>query len=118
MQIQTLGDLFAHPSFQTLFLTILIVFANIIIGVSMLPQDRRKRWYQLHRYVYVASIAMLGLFLYVNHQLGNNDGFIYFVAAYFLTAIPLSRKMNVTLHAVIASVGLVLLIGMAALSVL
>ncbi|MCF8720714.1 hypothetical protein [Nitrospina gracilis] len=118
MQIQTLGDLFAHPSFQTLFLAILIVFANIIIGVSMLPEDRRKRWYRLHRYVYVAAVAMLGLFLYVNHQLQGNDGFVYFVAAYFLTAIPFSRKMNVTLHAVISSVGLVLLIGMAALSVL
>ncbi|CAI2718409.1 hypothetical protein [Nitrospina watsonii] len=118
MQIQTLGDLFAHPGFQTLFLTILIVFANVIIGVSMLPEDRRKRWYRLHRYIYVATVASLGLFLYINHQLQGNDAFVYFVAAYFLTAIPFSRRMNVTLHAVIASVGLVLLIGMATLSVL
>ena len=118
MQIRTLGDLFTHPSFQTLFLAILIVFANIIIGVSMLPGDRRKRWYRLHRYVYVAAVAALGLFLYVNHQLLGNDLFTYIVAGYFLTLVPLSRKMNVTLHAVIASVGLVLLIGVATLSVL
>lgn len=118
MQIQTLGDLFTHPSFQTLFLTILIVFANIVIGVSMLPGDRRKRWYRLHRYVYIASIAALGLFLYINGQLLGNDLFTYIVAAYFLILVPLSRRMNVTLHAIIASVGLVLLIGVATLSVL
>jgi hypothetical protein len=37
---------------------------------------------------------------------------------FFLIVIPLSRKWNVTAHAIIASIGLVLLVGVATFSIL
>jgi hypothetical protein len=58
------------------------------------------------------------VFLVVTHRLLGNSLFNYIVMAYFLIVIPLSRKWNVTAHAIIASVGLVLLVGIAAFSIL
>ena len=42
----------------------------------------------------------------------------YVVLFYFLAVIPLSRRMDVTLHAILASVGLVLLTLVATLNLL
>jgi hypothetical protein len=42
----------------------------------------------------------------------------YAVLAYFLFVVPVARRINVTLHAVLASVGLVLLVGIATFCVL
>jgi len=118
MQATSLGEIFSHPSFLTILASILIVIANIMIGVSMLPKDIRQKRYKLHRAVYGAVLVSLGVFLAVTHQLLGNSLFNYFVMAYFLIIIPLSRKWNVTAHAIIASVGLVLLVGVAAFSIL
>ena len=118
MQATSLSEVFSHPSFLTILATILIVIANIMIGVSMLPKDKRKTRYQIHRVVYGAVLISLGVFLAVTHRLLGNSLFNYFVMAYFLTVIPLSRRWNVTAHAIIASVGLVLLVGIAAFSIL
>ena len=118
MQATSLSEIFSHPSFLTILATILIVIANIMIGVSMLPKDIRQKRYKLHRIVYGAVIISFGVFLFVTHQSLGNSIFNYFVLGYFLTVIPLSRKWNVTAHAIIASVGLVLLVGVAAFSIL
>ena len=118
MQATSLGEIFSHPSFLTILAAILIVIANIMIGVSMLPKDIRQKRYKLHRTVYGAVLISLGIFLVVTHRLLGNSLFNYFVMAYFLTVIPLSRKWNVTAHAIISSVGLVLLVGVAAFSIL
>ncbi len=116
MQATSLGEIFSHPSFLTLLATILMVIANIIIGVSILPKDVRQKRYKLHRLVYWMVLASFGGFLAVTHRLIGNTLFNYAVLLYFLTVIPLSRKWNVTAHAIIASLGLVLLVGIAAFS--
>jgi len=104
-----LEGLFTYPSFVCIFLAILITIANVIIGVSILPQDKRKKGYRLHRYVYGSVLAMLVLFLLSNHFLSRNRLWDFAIFAYFLLVIPYSRKVNVTLHAIISSVGLILL---------
>ena len=118
MQATSLSEVFSHPSFLTILATILIVIANIMIGVSMLPKDKRQKRYKIHRIVYGAVIVCFAVFLIVTHRLLGNSLFNYFVMAYFLTIIPLSRKWNVTAHAIVSSVGLVLLVGIAAFSIL
>jgi hypothetical protein len=118
MQATSLGDIFSHPSFLTILVTILVVIANIMIGVSMLPKDIRKKRYKLHRNVYGVTLVSLGAFLIVTHRLMGNSLFNYLVLVYFLTVIPVSRKWNVTAHAIVSSVGLVLLVGIAAFSIL
>ena len=118
MQPTTLGDIFTHPSFITILTTILLVVANIMIGVSMLPADTRRKRYPMHRYVYVAILASFGLFIWVTQRTLENSVFNYLVFVYFLTVVPLSRRLNVTFHAILASIGLVLLIGVATFTVL
>ena len=118
MQATSLSDIFSHPSFLTILATILIVIANIMIGVSMLPRDVRQKRYKLHRIVYGAVLISFGAFLIITHRLLGNSLFNYFVMGYFLIIIPLSRKWNVTAHAIIASIGLVLLVGVATFSIL
>jgi len=118
MQATSLGEIFSHPSFLTILATILIVIANIMIGVSMLPKDKRQKRYKLHRIVYGATIIFFAVFLFVTHRLLSNSLFNYFVMAYFLIVIPLSRKWNVTAHAIVSSIGLVLLVGVATFSVI
>ena len=118
MQATSLGDVFSHPSFLSILATILIVIANIMIGVSMLPKDARKKRYTLHRVLFGATLVSLGAFLFITHRLMGNSPFNYVVLIYFLTAIPLSRKWNVTLHAILSSIGLVLLVGIGAFSIL
>jgi hypothetical protein len=118
MQATSLSDIFSHPSFLTILATILIVIANIMIGVSMLPKDIRQKRYKLHRNVYGMSLISFAVFLAVTHSLLGNSLFNYFVMGFFLIVIPLSRKWNVTAHAIIASIGLVLLVGVATFSIL
>ena len=118
MQATSLSQVFSHPSFLTILVTILIVIANIMIGVSMLPRDIRQKRYTLHRIVYGAALVSFGAFLVVTHRLLGNSIFNYCVLAYFFTVIPLSRRWNVTAHAIVSSIGLVLLVGVAAFSIL
>lgn len=109
VQAGTLGALFSDPAFLCVFIALLLTVANVVIGVSILPKDRRKKGYRLHRYAYYAVLTPLCGYLIANHFLHENSGFDYVLGGYFVTVVPWSRKINVTLHAVIASVGLVLL---------
>ena len=109
MQVNTLEDLFSHPGFICIFLVILITIGNIMVGVSILPMDERKKRYRLHRYTYWAVVAVFCLFMWLQYNGSGNSPYSIFVFVYFLTVIPWSRKINVTGHAILASIGLVLL---------
>lgn len=109
MHATTLSQLFLNPAFILLCLTILIAVVNVMIGVSILPKDKRKRGYKLHGWVFWGVIAFYSLFLIVNHSGSGNSLFNYLVLFYLLIAVQASRRINVTLHAIIASVGLVML---------
>ncbi|KMP12482.1 hypothetical protein UR09_01085 [Candidatus Nitromaritima sp. SCGC AAA799-A02] len=118
MQAETLEGLFSHPGFISIFITILATVANILIGVSILPQDKRKRGHRLHQGVYWGVVTSYALFLWVTHRMMGNGWFNYAVLLYFLLIVPMTRKVNITLHAVLSSIGLVLLVGVATFSVL
>ncbi len=110
MQPTTLEDLFLNPGFLAIFFAILATIANVLIGVSMLPEDKRRKRYKLHLYVFFTILSCYLFFLIWNHFAhGINSLLNYSVFIYFAAIIPLSRKANVTSHAIIASVGLVLL---------
>jgi|GEM_PF-382224 len=110
MHITTLEDLFLNPGFLFVFCALLMTIANVVVGVSMLPADMRKRRYRLHRYVFYSAIFCYLCFLGWNHfYRGENNLINYIVFIYFAVIIPISRRANVTAHAIISSVGLVLL---------
>ena len=118
MQVTTLAGLFGYPSFIFIMFAILIVIANILVGVSIIPQDKRKKGYKVHRIIYCAVVICYGIFLWTMYSAAKNEWLNYVVLAYLLFAIPITRRVNITLHAVIASVGLVLVIAVATFSVL
>lgn len=118
MQPTTLEDLFLNPGFLAIFIAILITIGNVMVGVSMLPEDKRRKRYKLHLYVFFIVLACILCFLAWNYFVaGKNLLFDYVVFLYFAVVIPLSRRASVTAHAIIASVGLVLLTVTAFLNV-
>ena len=118
MQKSTLGDLFLDPSFITILVVILGTVTNILIGVSMLPHDQRKKYFKAHRLIFFLIIFFYGLFLWISHSNNNNDWFQYIVLGYFLLVIPITRRINITFHAILASLGLILLVGVVSFNVL
>lgn len=118
MQFTTLEDLFSHPLFIFFLASFLLTIVNIMVGVSILPKDRRKKGYWLHRVLYFLTIVTYLLFLWYHQGLRPNPVFNYAVLIYFLTAIPFSRRASVKAHAILSSIGLVLLVGVAAFSLI
>ncbi len=116
MQENTLEGLFLNPGFISVFVVILITIGNIMIGVSMLPRDKRKTRYRLHKNIYFVVLACFAAHLGINFSQDRNTWFHYAVFVYFLAVIPLSPRSNETLHAILASVGLVLLTALATLN--
>ena len=114
----TLEDLFSSPGFLAIFFALLLTIANIIVGVSILPSDKRKKGYRLHRLLFGAVITSYALFLFHLYQTERVSIFAYLVFGYLLLAVPFTRRLNVTLHAVIASIGLVLITFVAAINLI
>jgi len=108
MQPSTLEGLFSSPSFLIIFCAFILTIANVMVGVSMLPSDNRKKRYKLHRIIYFSILATFLLFLFVKQINNQNSILNYAVFGYLLLAVPISKRLNVTLHAVISSVALVL----------
>jgi uncharacterized membrane protein len=109
----TLEELFSSPGFLAIFFSILLTIANIMVGVSVLPHDQRKKGYRLHRLLFGAVVLSYALFLFHLYQIQQISVFAYIVFGYLFLIVPFSRRLNETLHAVIASIGLVLITAVA-----
>jgi len=118
MQATTLKGLFLDPSFIIIFFVIIGTTVNILIGVSILPEDKRKKGFKAHRLTYYFIVFNYVVFLWISHSPARNGWFEYAVLMYFLLVIPMTRRINITFHAILASLGLILLIGVASFSVL
>ena len=114
----TLEDLFSSPGFLAIFFTILLAIANIMVGVSILPRDQREKGYRIHRLLFGAVIVSYALFLFHLFLIERTSIFAYIVFVYLLFIVPITRRLNVTLHAVIASVGLVLIAVVAVINLI
>ena len=107
MQASTLEEFFSQTNVLLLFFTLLACVINVFIGVSIFPKDKRRKGYKVHRRIFWAVVLFYGSFLISNRS--QNSWFEYFVMFYFLGIVQWSRRVNVTLHAVIASLGMVFL---------
>jgi len=118
MQTATLRGLFLDPSFIIILFVILGTIVNILIGVSILPEDKRKKGFKAHRLIFYFVVLTYVMFLWVSHSPTKNEWFEYAVLIYFLFVIPITRRINITFHAILASLGLILLVGIATFRVL
>ncbi len=117
MQPQTLGQLFGQPGFLLLLVSILLVIGNIMVGVTMLPKDKRKRLYWTHRMVYLMVMLSYVVFMILSYREKGLDVLAIIAFVYFLLVVPLTRRVDETLHAILASVGLVMLVIVAAFNI-
>ena len=108
MQPTTLEDLFTSPNFLSIFFAFLLTIVNVIIGVGMLPSDDRRKRYRIHKIIYGAVLASFFLFLVLKYFDNQNSILNYTVFGYLLLVVPISKRLNITLHAVISSIALVL----------
>ena len=118
MQATTLKGLFLDPSFIIILFVILGTVVNNLIGVSLLTEDKRKKGFKAHRLTFYFIILSYVMFLWVSHSSNKNEWFEYAVLVYFILVIPITRIINITFHAILASLGLILLVGVASFSVL
>ena len=118
MQATTLKGLFLDPSFVIILFVILCTVVNILIGVSIITEDKRKKGFKVHRLIFSFVVLGYGMFLWVSYSPTKNEWFEYAVLMYFLFVIPMTRRINITFHAILASLGLILLVGVASFSVL
>ena len=79
---------------------------------------QEKKNFKTHRLIFYFVIFFYGIFLWVSHSDSKNEWFKYAVLAYILFVIPITRRINITFHAILASLGLILLVGVATFSVL
>jgi len=118
MQATTLKGLFLDPSFIIILFVILGTIVNILIGVSILPEFKRKNGFIALLLTFYFVVLSYVMFLWVSHSPTKNEWFEYVVLIYFLLVIPITRRINITFHAILASLGLILLVGVASFSVL
>ena len=113
MQYATLNELFSRPVFLCLFLAIIVALLNVVVGTTV--QARNKRLKDLHRYLYYAVTAGYLLFLVFNYS--QNNWIEYAVMLYLLIVVPWIRGITVTHHAILSSLGLILLLLIALRSI-
>ncbi len=99
----------ASPSLIWVLPAIGFHIVNMMMGLVLAFQKRSKSGIRLHALLYASVIFCLISFLVMNQTHGENTVWDYLVGLYFITAIPLSKRCDVLVHAFLAMVGLTLL---------
>ena len=97
------------PSLIWVIAAILFNISNVFLGLYMTFFKKDPRLIRMHLYLYIAIVTCLILFLVMNGVHSENTIWEYLISLYFITLVPLSRKWDVLIHALITIVGLTLL---------
>ncbi|NIQ03070.1 MAG: hypothetical protein GWM98_24020 [Nitrospinaceae bacterium] len=83
--------------------------ANIFLGLYMAFFKKNRSLIRAHLYLYTAILISLGFFLIMNAVHAFNSIWEYLIGLYFITLVPLSKKWDLMIHALVGIVGLTLL---------
>ena len=84
--------------------------ANAALGTYMtLRKMRGGSFRKVHGILYYGILFCLAYYLALNNIHGTNRFWDYFVSAYFVTVVPLSKRWDILLHAFFSVIGLTLL---------
>ena len=97
------------PSLIWVIAAILFNIANVFLGLYMTFFKKEKRLIRMHLYLYIAIVTCLVFFLIMNGVRSENTIWEYLIGLYFITLVPISRKWDVLIHALVTIVGLTLL---------
>ena len=97
------------PSLIWVVAAIIFNIVNVLLGLFMAFFKKEKRLIRSHLYLYITIVICLILFLVMNGVHSENTIWEYLIGLYFITLVPMSRKWDMLIHALIAIVGLTLL---------
>ncbi|MDH5761942.1 MAG: hypothetical protein OEZ51_03075 [Nitrospinota bacterium] len=99
----------ASPSLIWVVAAIIFNIINVFLGLYMAFFKKEPRLIRGHLYLYITIVICLVFFLVMNGVHSENTIWEYLIGLYFITLVPLSRKWDVLIHALISIVGLTLL---------
>ena len=99
----------ASPSLIWVVAAIIFNIVNVFLGLYMAFFKKAQGLIRIHLYLYIAIVICLALYLVLNGVHSENTIWEYLIGLYFITLIPMSRKWDILIHALIAIVGLTLL---------
>ena len=82
---------------------------NIFFGLYIGFQKKTAQTLKAHKYVFYVIAFCIFYFLLVNQTHHENTWIDYAVFIYIIGLVPFSKRWNVLIHALIATVGLTLL---------
>ena len=88
---------------------IIFNIVNVFLGLYMAFFKKEPRLIRAHLYLYITIVICLICFLVMKGIHSENTIWEYLIGLYFITLVPMSRKWDVLIHALIAIVGLTLL---------
>jgi hypothetical protein len=97
------------PSLIWVIAAVIFNIVNVFLGLYMAFFKKEKRLIRAHLYLYIAIVTCLVFFLVMNGVHSENTIWEYLIGLYFITLVPMSRKWDILVHALIAIVGLTLL---------
>ena len=99
----------ASPSLVWVLAAIGFYLFNILIGLFIAFQKKTAQNLRIHALMYYAIAFSLICFLIMNQTHHENTLIDYIVVFYVAAIVPLSKRWDVLVHALIAAVGLTLL---------
>jgi len=97
------------PSLVWLVAALCFHILNVFLGLAMAFLQKARQFRRIHGILYGVIVFCLGYYLVLNNVHGENSIWDYLVGVYFITLVPLSRKWDVMVHALVTVVGLTLL---------
>lgn len=82
---------------------------NIFLGLFIAFQKKTPQNLKIHKYLFYSIAFCLMYYLIMNQTHHENTWLDYIVCLYFITIVPLSKRWDVLLHALVAVIGLILL---------
>ncbi len=97
------------PSLSWIVGAICLQIINIFLGLAMAFLQKRMQFRRVHLIIYLGVTVCLATFLITNGIHSKNSIWDYLVGLYFFILIPISRRWDIMVHALITIVGLTLL---------
>ena len=82
---------------------------NIFLGLYIGFQNKTAQTLKAHKYIFYAIVFCMIYFLVMNQTHHENTWIDYAVVLYIIGLVPFSKRWDVLMHALIATVGLTLL---------
>jgi len=110
MEPMLIPKITSSPSLVWIVSAIGFYIINIFLGLFMAFRKRTAQSLKIHRLLFYTIVFCLGYYLLMNQVHDENSWLDYLIGLYFITLIPYSKRWDILVHALVAVVGLTLLL--------